>query len=358
VRVEPSSLRNVSNAFESLIERAGIEESMEAYIYDEPSINAFVTRGREHTFIVLSSAAVNKLTEIELEFLIGHEFGHAIFGHMDFPAEFLIQTGRFDARRRMQMLAWQRAAEISADRCGLICCGSLDAAATAMFKTLSGLGGSDIRVLPSDFAEQWDHLADEVVSGGADEHWEMTHPFPPLRMQAMMVFWSGPGGASDSGEDDIAALGGDPEKAVARLLAMMDPLAREDAEAADPVLVNFLFWGGLYIALANGRLGDEERREIASLAPARRLEELLGETTPSTAACLERFEDCLAGWGRKLTALEIHRIMQGLLLVSFADGEIDEDEKHAFTLLGEKLGVAAHACDLLASRYMKTRGIE
>ncbi|HIM04447.1 MAG TPA: hypothetical protein EYG53_04400 [Gammaproteobacteria bacterium] len=42
-------------------------------------MNAFVAKGRTHTLVGLSSGAVMKLSEGELEFVIGHELGHSIF---------------------------------------------------------------------------------------------------------------------------------------------------------------------------------------------------------------------------------------------------------------------------------------
>ena len=39
---------------------------MEAYVFDTPSINAWATEARDHVFVGLSSAAVNKLAEGEL----------------------------------------------------------------------------------------------------------------------------------------------------------------------------------------------------------------------------------------------------------------------------------------------------
>jgi hypothetical protein len=39
-----------------------------------------------------------------------------------------------------------------------------------------------------EFSEQWEQLEREVIEGGDDNHWQLTHPFPPLRMKAMIVF--------------------------------------------------------------------------------------------------------------------------------------------------------------------------
>ena len=46
-----------------------------------------------------------------------------------------------------------------------------------------------IKVSPEELAGQWDYLSQEVASAGERDQWQMTHPFPPLRMKAMMTFW-------------------------------------------------------------------------------------------------------------------------------------------------------------------------
>ena len=47
-------------------------------VFDQPSINAFVTRGRSCVMVGLSSGAVNGLSPRELEFVIGHELGNSL----------------------------------------------------------------------------------------------------------------------------------------------------------------------------------------------------------------------------------------------------------------------------------------
>ncbi|MHC8863729.1 M48 family metalloprotease [Arenicellales bacterium IMCC57338] len=350
VRVESNLLPNITDAFDSVKTRAGLEEEMEAYVFEESSINAFVTKGRTHTMVGLSSGAVTKLSTAELEFVIGHEFGHTLFNHLDIYTSHLLQSDALNARQRMQLLAWQRSAEISADRCGLICCGSLEVAATGLFKTLCGLGG-DIKICPADFADQWDHLVHEVITGADGEQWQMTHPFPPLRMKAMMEFWE----ANESQEDDRDRAPSD--KAIERLLAMMDPLARENPDAVDPVLQNFFLWGGLYLALANGEFHEEERSQLESITSPAILEQAFADGVPTADDCLQKFSENHEGWTRKLTTLEVHRVIQGLLQIAYADGHIDESETEAFKKIGAVLRLTDHACDSMIAKYNDTGGV-
>jgi Zn-dependent protease with chaperone function len=129
VRVDPRMLPKLDASIRALKRRANYEEHFEAYVFEGTEINAFLTRGEKHTFLGLSSGAINVLSEAELEFVIGHELGHALFQHIDAAFTTRLQDERLENRLQKRLLAWKRASEISADRCGLVCCGSLDAAA-------------------------------------------------------------------------------------------------------------------------------------------------------------------------------------------------------------------------------------
>lgn len=349
VRVEPSLLPRIAQAASRLRERARIEDPLELYVYNEPSINAFVTRGTSHTFVVLSSGAVNNLTEAELEFVIGHELGHTIFHHIDVPVPYLLNATDIGPRDRMQLLAWQRASEVSADRIGLLCCGSLDVAAAALFKTLSGLTIEGLKVDPAEFAAQWELLEREVVEGGDDDHWQLTHPFPPLRMKAMMLYWN------DARDGEVGRPSEAVDEDVSRLLAMMDPLARERKDSADPILADFFLWGGLGIAVANGELHETEVERLAAITSGDRLRGATAAGPPSLERCLAEFRGCVTSRRRKLKAMEIHRIMQGLLEVAAADGSVDDSELQAFEMIGGELGIKPRACQMLVAQFTRGR---
>ena len=50
-----------------------LEHSPELYVYQDFYINAYTTGHEQDAFIVLSSGGVDRLSEAELEFVIGHE---------------------------------------------------------------------------------------------------------------------------------------------------------------------------------------------------------------------------------------------------------------------------------------------
>jgi len=217
VMVEPDVLPNLAVALDRLHAECPDVTRLECYVFSHPEINAFVCEGRQRTIVGLSSAAVNHLDADELMFVLGHEFGHAAFGHLELCAGHLAEDPGVMPAATMRVRAWQRAAEISADRAGLVLAGSLSAAARALFKVASGIVSTAIPASPERFAAQWQRLVDEVIEEGEREFHHCSHPFPPLRMRALCEF-SAASGAADAARAIDAA-----NQSIDRMLATMDP---------------------------------------------------------------------------------------------------------------------------------------
>lgn len=102
--------------------------------------------GEQRYRILLASGAVDLLTPTELDFLIGHELGHYLCGHM--PYRMLVEavySPIFDNADlgivnlvKFPLLEWYRTSHLSADRVGLLCCQDIHAALSAMIK-MSGI---------------------------------------------------------------------------------------------------------------------------------------------------------------------------------------------------------------------------
>jgi hypothetical protein len=333
VRVNVRLLPNVAQSFARLSRHVEVGKELEAYVFANPEVNAFVAEGRSHILVGVSSGAVGTLSAEELDFVIGHELGHALYGHIDIAANHLMAHGDLDLERAKLVRSFQRAAEVSADRAGLVCCGSLEVAANAMFKTLSGLNLPGLKVDPVEFAQQWEHLVDEVVDLGRRDQWQLSHPFPPLRMRALLSFWRlGPGPAADA--------------EVRRLLALMDAQPAPQGDAEDPFLARFLYWGSVYVALANGTPTPEQRARLTALAPA---STDIAEGDSADAA-LKRFQEARRARRTKLSATELHRLVGGLIGVAKQDGPLTEGAVLRLRTLGGELGIAPAAVDMMIAK--------
>lgn len=106
------------------------------------------TVGDDCPRIVLQTGTIELLTESELIFVLGHEMGHILCGHM--PYHMLLEaiygqsygeTLEFKAMSalvKMPLMEWYRNSDFSADRVGLLACQDINAALRAMIK-MAGL---------------------------------------------------------------------------------------------------------------------------------------------------------------------------------------------------------------------------
>jgi Zn-dependent protease with chaperone function len=92
--------------------------------------------------VVLYSALVQVMDADEIRFILGHELGHVRLGHTwlnsliggmaGIPSTLFINT-----LLALVFRGWNRTCEYSADRAGLLACGSLDKAVSAMVKLVT-----------------------------------------------------------------------------------------------------------------------------------------------------------------------------------------------------------------------------
>ena len=83
--------------------------------------------------LALSSQWLPHLEEDEIAFLVGAELGHIAAGHTRLTSLFSA-SGKENPLVALVFGAWLRRTEYTADRVGLLCCGSLDSAIRAIFK--------------------------------------------------------------------------------------------------------------------------------------------------------------------------------------------------------------------------------
>ncbi len=138
------------------------------------------------------------------------------------------------------------------------------------------------------------------------------------------------------------------------MLAMMDPSDICDQTAgSDTMLAPFYFWGGLYVATADGGLVDPELQRLLDLAPPGfDTDESFTAVKARPEACMERFRQDLESRRRKLSAIELYRIMSGVLDVACADGTLSDAERMRVREVGAAIGLREMSCDLVVERYI------
>lgn len=272
VRITAGLLPEVHNRYMDCLHLFGGELTGDLYVQQSPTYNASVLAHGDRFDVMVHSSLLNDFTLDELTFVIGHELGHVLYGHSSFNIHeyFQDEQGQVDADTASMLFAWSRAAEVSADRIGMVCAGTLGAATSALFKTSSGIPGvSQTRVLNS-LREQYDDLVSHMDDEGEGYEWVRTHPMVPIRFKAI-----------EMGALDLVSVRNNPaffsprgfrhiDKQIGDLLRHLDarsgPTGVQGPGSSKSLPMPAQKAAGLmamiYVALVDGAIGSQERKTL------------------------------------------------------------------------------------------------
>ena len=153
------------------------------FIRDDPFVPVVGIGIGDPYAIVISAQYVEHFQPDELRFLIGRELGHIASGHTRYTS-LLSSNGRENGVIAFAFGAWLRRIDYTADRIGLLCCGSLDAAMRAI--AVSAFGSVGRRVDLGAFAGQLKELHAEPSLRMAE--WTASTPYATNRIAALHRF--------------------------------------------------------------------------------------------------------------------------------------------------------------------------
>lgn len=357
VRITPRISPKLSRRFDCVRQILGNQFKAELYVVRSPEIEADCCAMPDGSLLVtMTSGAVEKFSPSEQLFVMGHEVGHFLLGHHEWPVGAILAPQEHSdspasPRLALQLLSWSRCCEISADRFGLLCAQSEDAMARAFLKLACGLpagllGSSEDYLLQLD---EWiEHRLDE-------EGWSATHPLHGIRIRAGQTFWQSDyvdeifGPCADSTAGFSAA---DADALAVEQLATMDPdpAALESTDHGDLVR-EVLAYAGVVVVASDGEMDPRELPALVSIADPkhvaramkivsdRGIEELLEETGRRMANFV------------KLAPDEIHhRVLIQLMVLAYVDGHLANEEVEIIRCIAEPLGFGAIGVDMIISQ--------
>ncbi|HEX6938477.1 MAG TPA: M48 family metallopeptidase [Longimicrobiales bacterium] len=237
VRVSERQFPDVHRRYVQILETLDAPQPYPLFVSQTPLVNAGAY-GMDQPFIVLNSGSLALLEHDELDFLLGHELGHILSGHVLYRTMTVVlirlaelgfpMVGLAARAVLLALLEWSRKSELSADRAGLLAVQNPEAALGTMLK-LAG-GGSREETDLNEFLRQ----ADEYRNSGdvADAVFKVlnllgsTHPFHVLRV-AEMRDWI------ESGAYDRVVRGEYPRRGAGRTPYAEDLAAAMRAYAED-----------------------------------------------------------------------------------------------------------------------------
>jgi hypothetical protein len=239
----------------------------------DPAYNGYTT-GVDIPYICLTSGLVSAFDEDELIYVMGHELGHIISGHVKYNAlvRILCGAGMTAVPGAAQLIAnvtvapllflWSRRSEYTCDRAGLLACQSLEATHRAQLK-LAGFPMKYFDKLdPQAILEQAETFRNRIAGGWLSRAFALsqqltaTHP-RPVERAAELQQWVDDGwydeivNGNPSSRSKLAKLlTGDPQLIELMLMLSQSIIAvcvkelNVSREVASPLIRKMLHEGG------------------------------------------------------------------------------------------------------------------
>lgn len=349
LRLTRSMAPEVADALAASKEAIGFDRPVEIYVRAEPVFNAFCLHNPAGPIIIgLSSRLLENFTPAELQFVIGHELGHAVYNHLGIPMPWTATiedlAGPIVSRETsLKLYLWCRAAELTADRVGLVCSRDPAAAASSFFKLASGVASDRIRPDLEAFAAQVDSLASapEARARPRDEDDTLdcfsTHPYSPVRVRALVAFskskaYQAATGLGEGTVDDetLRAL-------VDRDLRLMEPEYLHESSADAKLMRKVLYHASVLVAASSQGIDDTEIEAMRVLLGADEVPDNLRQM--DLQVIRKNFESQAQEAVKEISLADRARLVGHVTIVAAADGVVDDDELAEMTRVADALQV-------------------
>ncbi len=242
-----------------------LEIPFEAEVFCLPSatVNAYAVleiRQKQKFFMIgLTAPALELLDDAELKSIVGHELGHFLFGHNRLNA--LITLDKFGNAAGTVLpplgdslfFRWQKKAEISVDRAGLLASGDFAASSKSLLKATFGLSDKNLNIDIDALLGQVEEIKDRPEMM---EEVFASHPLLPIRLKALKLFAlsakakragfpvKGRGLSNKRLEDGVDEL--------------MELTRRHPRKPLDTAIMEVIATGGAQVLSADGEVSDPE----------------------------------------------------------------------------------------------------
>lgn len=319
----------------------GLRAPVELFCINDAALNALVTTTADgHIVIDVTSGTIDAFDDDELAYVIGHELGHALLGHLE---TLRVMSGETRGITSLRSFALKRYQEISADRMGLLCCPELEVALRAEMMFTTGVRRRSAFGEAKAFLEHAKKSAAEVVPPSEAAEGLDTHPYGELRAVAIDLFHRSQTFAKLRKKSGGTLTEAQLEAQVERLVKRMNPSVL-DAQIDRDDVAEFVLLGAIAVAEATRGTSRAEARVIAQLAEGyRRLHaKLVAMPMEDQQIRLVELAESLA---LALTYPQRQKIIEDLVLVARADGRVSQREREALDGVSELLALGDSAVD-------------
>lgn len=191
VKVGPTQFPRVHRLTQRCAETLGIP-APSVFVVNSPVMNAMTLGTNDDSIIMVHSALIDHFSDEELLSVIGHECGHIHNRHVVYltALHYVTQLASLVLKgvllpARVALLGYQRRAEITCDRAGLLCCKDLAVSTRALTKLALGSSKLYEQLNMQAFVDQFEEAKGSVGTLG---ELGASHPHLPKRVLALRHF--------------------------------------------------------------------------------------------------------------------------------------------------------------------------
>jgi len=343
IRLSERISPRIYRLFGDVCTRFGVEAQAEVFCLPAPEVNAFATidirEQRAYSLIGVTSTALERLEDAELQFILGHELGHILFGNNRLDG--LLSTSKdnpditvLPAFGESLFLRWRKKAEISSDRAGLLAAGDFRASATALMKATFGLSEKNLNLDVEALVSQVDEIKGhpELMAEAF-----ASHPLLPIRLKALELF-SRSAKAQRNGLGGAGAALSDPEleDAVDELIHLTRRFPYRPLERA---MMQVVALGGAMLLGADSEINDDEVKILIQILHRFFTDEPEAEIVTDPSKVAERLPEAVAILNAEGDATAKNFVLSRLTDIALADGALMDAESAVILDLAHQLGL-------------------
>lgn len=269
-KITPKIYKTIKNVTNSLhIEN----DIIEAFVTPSSEMNAKVFSAHsEHCAIIINSELIEKLSEKELSFVIGHEMGHFLLGHVR----------QENTENNIESLRQKRAQEISCDRIGLWACGDINIALNTLIKSTSGLSQKHLGIDSMAILDQMRKIDKESSFDRSNS----SHPPWFIRAFALFHF-----SLSDFfiRKNEEFFRKEQIENIDKRIEKKLDDYIDNSNYTLNKIVENYQFWYVTTYSLRDGKLSKQEQKILQEKFGDQKLERLINILSESSQEEVNNF---------------------------------------------------------------------
>ena len=342
LKLNKSRAPDIVKIVENAVDVLSISAEISVFVLRGHGSLASVQRVADNHYVIVTDPSLFDLFNLdELSFVFGHELGHVKFDHFDLKG---LDLEGLHSRMVLKFFEHSRLAELSADRAGLLCCGSFEVAFAALSKLGSGTRSSLIKPNRIADAIQVNDLRDILEDKQSLLEARLSHPYSILRLEGLRIL------QKKLPAKSIAISTEGLEKLMHCIDSEIDELLNIITPASSTKEDWLLVLGGFMVAFSNEEFNLSERKEVAKLCSGKEFSDLasLCRNHDSPADLME--EMFISEYQAiKLSAPKKAMLVERLVAVAKADGNIDSHELKALNAICEIIEIDASFMEHLLS---------